>query len=197
MAAEMGSLVDKDKVRIVLLKVQGAAQIFLDTHPEVNDSITYKNLEKLLKDRFQEKHSDFYNYTQLQAAKQEKDETPDDFADRLRKLSRNTLHVVEDANAQIALTAEAERRLLAVFIKGNPGLQVRYQMPETLEKALKIATTAAQAEIEREKTQRDRFPPRVFGVRGFSHSNQRGRGRWGNNNNSNSDNSTNNDNCLI
>ena len=145
MAVEMGSLVDKDKVRIVLLKVQGAAQIFLDTHPEVNDSITYKNLEKLLKDRFQEKHSDFYNYTQLQAGKQEKDETPDDFADRLRKLSRNTLRVVEDANAQIALNAEAERRLLAVFInglKGNPGLQVRYQKPETLEKALKIATSS-------------------------------------------------------
>ena len=76
------------------MKAQGAAQIFLDTHPEVSDSITYKNLEKLLKDRFQGKHSDFYNYTQLQAAKQEKDETLDDFADRLRKLSRNTLHIV-------------------------------------------------------------------------------------------------------
>ena len=36
-------------------------------------------------------------------------------------------------------------------LKGNPGLQVRYQMPNTMESALKIATTATQAEKERER----------------------------------------------
>ena len=41
MAAEMGSLVEKDKVRIILLKVQGASQIFTDTHPEIKEEIRY------------------------------------------------------------------------------------------------------------------------------------------------------------
>ena len=46
--------------------------------------------------------------------------------------------------------------------------------------------------MKERKQKRDRFPPRVFGVRGFDHSNQRGRARWGSNNNR--DNNTNNDN---
>ena len=45
--------------------------------------------------------------------------------------------------------------------------------------------------MKERKQKRDRFPPRVFGVRGFDHSNQRGRARWDSNNNSDN---TNNDN---
>ena len=59
MAAEMGNLTDKDKVKIVLLKVQGA-------HPECKADITYARLKALLLERFKEKHSYFYHYSQLQ-----------------------------------------------------------------------------------------------------------------------------------
>ena len=79
------------------------------------------------------------------------------------------------------MNEEAERRLLAIFInglKGNPGLQVRYQMPDTIEKALKIANTVAQAELEKEK---EKFPIKVFGVRGTEMQHNKRQNKWGNN----------------
>ena len=153
-AAELGNLTDKDKVRLVLLKMQGSAQTFVDGHPDIGPDITFAALRRLLIDRFKDKHTDYYFYTQLQSAKQELHESPEDFADRLRSLSKNTIRTVDSPQGQAALNDEAERRLVAIFInglRGNPGLQVKYQMPDTMEKAVKIAMITAQAEREKEQ----------------------------------------------
>ncbi|KAJ9576267.1 hypothetical protein L9F63_006866 [Diploptera punctata] len=163
-AAESGNLTERDKVRLIQFKVEGAAQIFLETHPEeVTDRIPYVRLAELLRERFKEKHSDVYHYSRLQAAKQYRHEGIEVFADKLRKLSRKAIRIIQNHVHQQALNEEAERRLLPIFVnglRGNPGVQVRYQMPDTLGKTIRIAMMPDVAEQEREKP-----AMKVFSVR--------------------------------
>lgn len=196
-AAALGGLSDKDKVRVIKLKAQGTAQLFLDTHPEMKTEITYARLKVLLKERFKPKHSDFYFQSQLQNAKQDRLETPEDFADRVRKLSRKTVRQVEHAGEQRIINEEAERRLLIVFINGligTAGNQVRFQMPDNMDKAVKVAMLAYRAEKDQEReTKRDKNPAKVFvtkdvAMRTNSQGNQRNKypgrdgNQWGQNN---------------
>ena len=98
-------------------------------------------------------------------AKQRKDEGPEEFADRLRKLNERTMIKAETVEARRALHAEAERRLLAQFVAGLSGMagdQVRIQMPTSMDQAVCIAITVTQA--EEVKGMRDKIPSRAFGL---------------------------------
>jgi hypothetical protein len=82
-------------------------------------------------------------------ARQRKDETPQGFADRCRRLAQRTVPQVKNAALQKLHYEKAERMLLASFAAGLSGTasrQVRYAMPKTVDEALKIAITVDQAE---------------------------------------------------
>ena len=94
----------------------------------------------------------------MQNASQEKNEIPDVFLDRLRKMCQRTVHSSDNPVQQAVINQEAERRLLAAFINGligAPGKQVRLQMPETIDKALNMAIIATNAEREEKASARD------------------------------------------
>ena len=189
-AAQMGGLTDQDKIMMVRMKLRGVAETYLNTHPDLQGEIPYERIKALLTERFREKHPDAYYFAQFQMARQKKDEDPEAFADRLRRLNERTMVKVETAEERKVLHDEAERRLLAQFVAGlagQPGDQVRIQMPTTMEHAIRIAITATQA--EEAKGVRDKVPSRAFGLtvaqsqqNSNYHSNNyrgRGRGRWG------------------
>jgi hypothetical protein len=72
----------------------------------------------------------------LQTARQGRNETPPEFADRCRALSQKIIGKVDDALAQAIHNQNAERMLLASFISGlvgEPGRQVKYANPSTME----------------------------------------------------------------
>jgi hypothetical protein len=121
--------------------------------------------------RFKEKQTDQYNYTRLQTASQEKDESPEMYLDRLRKLCQKTIQHSENPVEQVILNKEAEKRLLAAFIsglRGVPGKHVRLQMPDTIDRALNMAVVATNVETsERDGNRDDRASKQnVFAVRG-------------------------------
>jgi hypothetical protein len=75
----------------------------------------------------------------LQTARQKKEETPREFLDRCLSLDMKTVPKVEDPVIQKFLHDQAQRMLLSTLIaglSGNPGRQVRYQMPATVDQAL-------------------------------------------------------------
>jgi hypothetical protein len=95
--------------------------------------------------------TDQYHFTQLQTARQGKDETPQEFADRCRNLAQRTVPQVEDPVIQRIYYEQAERMLLASFttgLRGNPVFQVRYSTPKTVQEALQIAITVEQVELQ-------------------------------------------------
>jgi hypothetical protein len=177
-AAEMGRLSTKDKLRLARLKLRGAAKCFYSTQLDLKgDDVEYADFKAAFIQRFKDKQRDQYNYTRLQNASQEKDESPELYLDRLRKLCQ-TGNPVEQA----VLNRKADERLLAAFINGlrvAPGKQLRLQMPGTIDKALNMAIVATNAErAERDHDRDERGPKqRMFAVRG-NRGNFQGRAVW-------------------
>jgi hypothetical protein len=151
-AAEMGTLTSKDKIRLARLKLKGAARAFYSAQPQLKaDDVTFEVFRLAFVNRFKDKHTDQFNYARMQNAAQEKNESPEMFLDRLRKLCQRTVQVSENPVEQGIISREADRRLLAAFINGLtgvPGRQVRLLMPETIDKALNMAITATTADKE-------------------------------------------------
>ena len=100
-------------------------------------------------DRFSDKLPDQYYYTRLQDAAQGRDESAEEFGDRCRKLCQRTIRKVQDEGVQRIINEEAEHRLLAGYIhglRGAVGQQVQFQMPCTMEQAVKLAVTVENVE---------------------------------------------------
>jgi hypothetical protein len=77
-AAEMGRLSAKDNLRLARLKlrVRGVAKSLYSTQPELKgENVEYVDFKAVFVQRFKEKQTDQYNYTRLQNASQEKDES--------------------------------------------------------------------------------------------------------------------------
>jgi hypothetical protein len=122
-----------------------------------------------------------------------KNESPEVFLDRLRKLCQRTVRSSERAEEQAVINQEAQRRLLAAFINvlnGAPGKQVRLQMPKTIDKALNMAMIATNAEKEEKASVRDDrgTSAKVFAVGGSCegsessrYSKHRGKVQWSGN----------------
>ena len=83
----MGRLLSKDKVRLARLKLRAASRIFYSAQPQLRaDDISYEDFRTAFVNRFKDKHIDRYHYARMQNASQEKNESPEVFLDRLRKL---------------------------------------------------------------------------------------------------------------
>jgi hypothetical protein len=107
-------------------------------------------------ERFKDVRNDQFHFLQLQTARQRPSETPLEFADRCRSLAQKTVQKVENPMMQKCQLEQAERMLLAAFMSGllgNPGQQVRFRMPTTLQKALQIATTVYEAEKQEKRSE--------------------------------------------
>jgi hypothetical protein len=151
-AAEMGRLSSKHKGRLARLKLRGAARVFYSAQPQLKaDDISYEDFRTAFVNWFKDKHTDQYHYATVQNASQEKNESPELFLDRLRKLCQRTIRSSNNPVEQAVINQEANRRLLAAFINGligTVGKQVRMQMPENIDKALNMAIIATNAEKE-------------------------------------------------
>jgi hypothetical protein len=127
------------------------------------DDVEYADFKAAIVQRFNDKQTDQYNYTRLQNASQERDESPEVYLDRLRKLCQRTVQQTGDPVEQAILNREADKRHLVACInglRGVPGKQVRLQMPGTIDKALNMAKVAANAERAERDHERDERGPR-------------------------------------
>jgi hypothetical protein len=108
----MGRLSSKDKVRLARLKLRGIAKSFYSVQAHLKaEDITYEEFQAAFVNRFKDKQTDQYNYTRLQSASQGKDESPEMYLDRLRKLCQRTIQITDNPVEQAVINREAERRL--------------------------------------------------------------------------------------
>jgi hypothetical protein len=90
----------------------------LDLH---KSDVTWATFKNAFYRRFKEFRTDQFHFTQLQSAKQRKDESPQKFADRCRSLAYKTVPKVDNPEKQKWHYEQAERMLLASFISGLHG----------------------------------------------------------------------------
>jgi hypothetical protein len=154
-AGKLGNWSDTDKLQVATLKLTELAKIFYSSNVQLqNPEISWKDFKGCFQARFKEVHTDQYHFIRLQTARQGRDETPQAFADRCRSLANKTVPKVADPTVQKLHYDHADRMLLAAFISGlsgNPGQQVRFRMPRSLEEALQIAVTVHEAEAEEKR----------------------------------------------
>jgi hypothetical protein len=164
--AKVSGWTSRDKALIVKAKLQGLALQFLHGREELGrDGCSYEILKQALVERFSDKLPDQHYYTRLQEAVQGKEEGAEEFSDRCRKMCQKTIRRVQDEETQRIIIEEAERRLLAAYIhglKGIVGQQVQFQMPSTMEQAVRLAVTVEN--VERLRQMRE-GPRKVFTAR--------------------------------
>ncbi|PNF29642.1 hypothetical protein B7P43_G16386 [Cryptotermes secundus] len=141
--ARVSNWSEEDMVNIIKAKLTGGDSQFVNRDQLTNENVRYEVLKAALVDRFTEKLPLRYHYNLLLEATQGKEESPFQFLDRCRALSRKTVRKSEDPTEQRILKEEAEFRLLTSFIygmRGEAGMELRIRNPGTLDQALNIAT---------------------------------------------------------
>lgn len=142
-AAATGRWSKEDMVRVLQLKVKGAAATFLSTLLDLQGPDTsYDELKKSIIDRFTGKHSQHYHFANLSNAVQLRNESIEAFADRIRRLGTLTISPRADPAEQKIVQEEAEKRMLHAFLHGLlgvPGQVTRHKFPETWDEAVQFA----------------------------------------------------------
>lgn len=155
--AGIGNWSDSDKIRITVLKLTDVAKAFYCSSRVLqNVNVTWDAFKATFMHRFRDVRPPQFHYVQLQSARQHRDESPQDFADRVRALAMKTVPRVDDPQLQRFHYDQADRMILSTFISGligNPGQQVRFRMPKSVEEAVQIAVTVYEAEKQERRNQ--------------------------------------------
>jgi hypothetical protein len=142
---EMGNWSDREKVRIATMKMEDAARIFVEAAPEFRGrEVSWADFKKAQQRQFRDFH-----FLQLVSVRQKMEESVLSFADRVRTLGRKITPTSEDPAVQRACSDQADPMVLAAFtngLGGNPGKHARYNLPTSLEDAIRVAVTVEQAE---------------------------------------------------
>jgi hypothetical protein len=102
------------------------------------------SLKEAFRKRYRDMHTDQYHYARLQMAKQRKNESPQEFADRCRTLAQRITCQSDDPVVQGVHRENAERMLLASYFSGLigvPGKQVRYASRISMDQAIRNAVS--------------------------------------------------------
>jgi hypothetical protein len=149
-AARIGRWQDRDFFEISLLKLTDAAKVFCQGCAELHtQEASWQKFKEAFRQRFKDVHTDYHHYMRLQTARQGKNESPQEFADRCRALAQKITCRVDHPIAQRVHQENAERMLLASFVAGLGGAgghHTRISDPRTLQDALRIALSVHEAE---------------------------------------------------
>ena len=88
-AARIGRWQESDKLQVAILKLTDSARLFYSGCPELHtEDATWQKFKGAFRKRFKDAHTDQYHFTNLQTARQKKNESPQEFADRYRALAQ-------------------------------------------------------------------------------------------------------------
>ena len=113
--------------------LQGKASKFCSSLLKTNADLTYKQLLVRLGDRFGDVDSNAAARAKLNSASQKKDESLEDWADRVQELAAKAFKKLPE----VFCTEEAVQRFCEGMFDGEAGHNVIMQEPKTLEQAVK------------------------------------------------------------
>jgi len=162
-SALIGRWEQSDMIRIAVLKLTGAAKLFYNGCPELHaEDVTWSSFKSALTQRFRDTHSDQFHFMQLQTARQKKNESVREFADRCKGLAQKVMCKVDDPAAQRIHRENADRMLLASFVGGLwgiPGKQTRYASPRLLNMRCRLPL-----QFRKQKIKRNLMKPFIQGL---------------------------------
>jgi len=92
---------ETDKLQIAALWLTDAARQFYNRCLELHSTgVTWQKYKDAFRQRFRDTHTDQYHFMRLQTARQGRNESPQEFADRCRALSQKIVCKVDDPVVQ-------------------------------------------------------------------------------------------------
>ena len=139
----MGKWNEADKIEVATLRLAGAAKIFYNGCSNLHDEgVTWQKFKDTFRNRFKDVHTDKFHFTSLQNARQKKNESTHQFADRCKALAQKIIPKVDDPVAQRIHRETAKRTVLANFLSGLVGVPetyTRFANTQTIEQGLTTA----------------------------------------------------------
>ena len=133
-AAQIGLWDNSDRFTVAALRLTDGAKQFYNGCLELHSpDADWQKFKTVFRNRYRDTHTDQYHFLKLQTARQGRNETPSEFADRCRALSQKIVCKVADPLAQRIHFENAERMLLASFLAGlgsEIGKYVRIMNPQ-------------------------------------------------------------------
>jgi hypothetical protein len=149
-SAKIGRWEESDKHEIAVLRLTGSTKLFYQGRAKLHeDGVTWQIFKDAFRRRYKDIHTNQYHFMKLQTARQAKNESPQEFADRCRALAQKVMGKSDDPQIQRVHCENAERMLLASSVSGLsgiPGRQVQFANPQDIDQALKIALMVQEAE---------------------------------------------------
>jgi len=149
-SARIGRWERKDTVEVAAVKSEGSARVFYQGCTEFHTRHASRNTFKdVFGKRYKDVHTDQYHYARLQMARQGKNDSPQEIADRCRALAQRITCQTDDPVAQGVHRENGERMLLASYMAGLIGVprtQVRYASPASVEDSIRIAVSVQEAD---------------------------------------------------
>jgi hypothetical protein len=109
-SAKIANWQQTDKLQIAILKLSGSAKTFYQGCAELHTKETnWQTFKEAFRSRYKDVYTDQYHFTILQTARQKKNESPQDFADRCHELAQKITRRVDDPVAQRVHCENAER----------------------------------------------------------------------------------------
>ena len=154
--------------RSPFLILTGSAKLFYQCCDELHEpKATLHMFKQAFRRRYKDVHTDQYHFTKLQTARQARNESPQQFADRCKRLAQKVMLKSDDPQNQRIHRENADRMLLASFVSGLigvPGCEVRFSHPQSLEEALKTVVSVQEAERQ-ERFNKSFYTPSEKSVR--------------------------------
>jgi hypothetical protein len=124
--------------------------VFYQSYTQLHTrEVSWDNFKEAFRKRCNDVHTDQYHYARLQMARQGKNESPQEFADRCRTLAQRITCQSDDPVVQGVYKENAELMLLSSYISGLvgvPGKQFRYTSPVSTDQAIRIAVSVEEVE---------------------------------------------------
>jgi len=148
-SARIGRWEPKNTIEIAALKLEVSIRVFYQGCTELHTrDASWNTFTEVFRQRYKDVHTDQYHYARLQIARQGKNESPQEFADRCRTVTQRITCHSDDPVAQRVHRENAERMLLGSYVvrlNGVPGRQVRYSSPVSVEKDIRIAVSVTRS----------------------------------------------------
>jgi hypothetical protein len=142
-SAQMGHWEESYKLRVAILTLTDSARTFYNGCPQLHEeNVTWEQFKSAFRKRFRDVHSDQFHFMKLQTARQGRNESTQQFADRCKTLAKKIMVKTDDPVDQRIHRENMDCMTLASFVaglSGIPGRQVRYSAPHSMEQALSLA----------------------------------------------------------
>lgn len=151
------------KLQVIKIMLTGCALQFFNSDETCKNATSCQEVKDVFLDRFGKSLPDHYYFEQLALIKQTRNESIENFADRVKRTCDRTVKTTQNPEVNKVLKDEADRLAMEAFVRGlsgEVGRQTRIKFPKSYREA--VTTAIALQNLDVRPSTEEEKPRRVF-----------------------------------